>query len=118
MEKLGLDLDDGSSPGDQRQANPQVTIIKIHLHESMCLKQIITFAGGEEIIHSKMHPVIGACLPVQRRKLQAPELPKDEAGCAAHENVQEKDQRRLSYMQAIDRSVLLPRKALPGEHLK
>jgi hypothetical protein len=24
MEKLGLDLDDGSSPADQKQANPQV----------------------------------------------------------------------------------------------
>lgn len=24
MEKLGLDLDDGSSPADQKQSNPQV----------------------------------------------------------------------------------------------
>lgn len=28
MEKLGLDLDDGSSPSDQKQANPQVCIIQ------------------------------------------------------------------------------------------
>lgn len=26
MEKLGLDLDDGSSPADAKQANPQVKI--------------------------------------------------------------------------------------------
>lgn len=25
MEKLGLDLDDGSTPADQKQANPQVS---------------------------------------------------------------------------------------------
>lgn len=28
MEKLGLDLDDGSSPSDQKQANPQVCVIQ------------------------------------------------------------------------------------------
>lgn len=27
MEKLGLDIDDGSSPADQKQANPQVSIL-------------------------------------------------------------------------------------------
>ena len=30
MEKLGLDLDDGSSPADQKQANPQVYFIIHH----------------------------------------------------------------------------------------
>jgi hypothetical protein len=32
MEKLGLDLDDGSSPSDQKQANPQVRVISLHCY--------------------------------------------------------------------------------------
>jgi hypothetical protein len=29
MEKLGLDLDDGSSPSDQKQANPQARTFSV-----------------------------------------------------------------------------------------
>lgn len=74
----------------------------------------MSFAGGKKVINSEMHPVLGACLPVQRCKLQASELPEDEEGGAAYQDVQAKDQRWLSYMQATDCSLLLSRKALPG----
>jgi hypothetical protein len=107
MEKLGLDLDDGSSPGDQRQANPQVLIDFRFVGGRINKKKSV--AGGKEVVHTEMHPVTGARLPVQRRQLQASQLPEDEAGGAAHQDVQAKDQRWLSYMQATDRSLLLSR---------
>jgi len=64
-----------------------------------------------------MHSVAGARLPVQRRQLSLAELPEDEASDDAHEELQEKDERRLSYVQAADRTVLLPRETLPGDQV-
>jgi hypothetical protein len=107
MEKLGLDLDDGSSPGDQRQANPQVFTFALCIWEYELT--ILCVAGGEKIVHTEMYSVVGARLSVQRCQLQASQLPKDEAGGATHQDVQAEDQRWLSYMQATDCSLLLPR---------
>jgi hypothetical protein len=70
---------------------------------------IFSVAGGEKIVHSEMYSVVGARLSVQRCQLQASQLPEDEAGGATHQDVQAEDQRWLSYMQATDCSLLLPR---------
>jgi len=54
--------------------------------------------GGEEIIDTEMHSIIGACLPVQRRQLSSTELSKDEASSDAYKELQKKDKWWLSYM--------------------
>lgn len=71
MEKLGFDLDDGSSPADAKQTNPQVIYGLPLLYSIMKQKMFIhcfffIFTGSSEIIDTKMHSVIGAWLPVQR----------------------------------------------------
>lgn len=68
--------------------------------------------GGQEVIDTKMHSIVGACLPVQRRQLSFTKLPEDEAGSDAYEELQEKDKWWLSYMQTTDCVVLLSRETL------
>lgn len=107
MEKLGFDLDDGSSPADAKQTNPQVTyqfILKIfefcNYNKPLMRSYLLRFsnAGGQEVIDTEMHSVIGACLPVQRCQLSPTKLSEDEASGDAYEKLQEKDEWWLSYM--------------------
>lgn len=60
-----------------------------------------------------MHTVLGARVSVSRRKLSVTELPKDEEGRDAYENLQEKDKRCLSNLQTAYRALLLSRETLP-----
>lgn len=57
MEKLGLDLDDGSSPGDQRQANPQVFTFAlwIGVWANFCLLQEARKLSIQRCIQSLVH---------------------------------------------------------------
>lgn len=71
-------------------------------------------AGGAQAVHPALHPVSGARVPVPRRQLQAAVLPEDEAGRHPHQDLQAKDEGRLSDLQATDSAVLLPRQALHG----
>lgn len=64
-----------------------------------------------------MHPVSGACLSMPRRQLPLTVLPEDEAGRHTHEDLSPQDQGRLSYLQAADRVMLLPCKALPRDEM-
>nr|CAD7196388.1 unnamed protein product [Timema douglasi] len=148
MEKLGLDLDDGSSPSDQKQANPQLngracsqlarffskligfgpnqsSVSSLHLCSGPRAHHFVVrsgfsrigqagLMGSKKIVHPKMHPVPGSCMPVPRRELSAPKLSKDEEGGAAHQNLQEENQRGLSHLQAAHCFVLLSCKTLPG----
>lgn len=59
-----------------------------------------------------MHPVARACMPVSRCELPFAVLSENETCRFAHEDLQTKDERRLSNLQAAHCVVLLPREAL------
>lgn len=73
--------------------------------------------GGAQTVHSALHPVAGARVPVPRRQLPSAFVPEDEACGTTHQDLQTQDQGRLPHLQAADRTVLLPRKALPGDEV-
>lgn len=64
-----------------------------------------------------MYPISGARVSMQRRKLQITKLSKDETRCHPYESMQEKNERWLSYLQAIDSALLLSRKTLPRNEM-
>jgi len=74
------------------------------------------FAGGEKAVHPEVRQIVSARLPVQRRKLPTAELPEDEEGRAAHENVQTEKEWSLPDLQATHCSLLLSRQILYGEY--
>lgn len=122
MEKLGFDLDDGSSPADAKQTNLQV-IYSLPSWLFCCKAQkIVTLThnffyhtGSSEIVDTEVHSVAGTWLPVQRRQLSSAELSEDEESGNAHEELQEKDERWMPDMQAIISALLLPRETLPRD---
>jgi hypothetical protein len=73
--------------------------------------------GGQEVIDTKMHSIIGACLPMQRCQLSPTKLSEDEASGNAYEELQEKDEWWLSYMQTTNCVVLLSRETLPRDQV-
>lgn len=95
MEKLGFDLDDGSSPADAKQTNPQVTFrfrIILLLQLKWTCNAHILFSrfrdiGSSKTFDTEMHPIVGACLPMQRRQLPSTKLSEDEESCDAHEKL-------------------------------
>lgn len=88
----------------------QSTSIHSRFMRGLTNNNVSCIAGGENIVFTEMHSVVVARQSVQRHQLQASELPEDEVGVATLQGVQ----RRLSFMQATDQSLLLPRKAVPG----
>jgi hypothetical protein len=73
------------------------------------------FVGGEKALNTTVYPVTGACLPVSRCQLQVTQLSEDEASGAAYQDLQEKDQWWLSYMQTVDCIMLLSCQTLSGK---
>lgn len=73
---------------------------------------------SSKTIHSKVHSVSRACLPVSRCKLSSTFLSENETCGATHEKLQEKNTWWLSNLQATDCLMLLSRETLSrGEML-
>ena len=67
---------------------------------------------GKKTIHTAMHSVIGACLPMSRCKLSSTVMSEDETCRDTHEKLQEKNPWWMSDMQAAYCSLLLSCEAL------
>lgn len=84
MEKLGFDLDDGSSPADAKQTNPQVisstslfykyVTICNNKYDNIHIFSLFHNSGSPETVDTEVHSIIGARLPVQRCQLPSAEL--------------------------------------------
>jgi hypothetical protein len=74
-------------------------------------------ARSQEVVDPAVHPLSGARVSMSRRELSPDQLSEDEEGGDAHQNVQAKDERRLSDMQTVDSVVLLPRETLPRDQV-
>lgn len=86
MEKLGFDLDDGTSPSEQNKTNPQeARKLSIQVINSGCFF-FISYANLT-LISPALYSIVGACVPMSRRKLSITELCKDEACRNAYESV-------------------------------
>lgn len=72
---------------------------------------------SSEAVNTAVHSIVGSRLSMPRCKLSSSFLSEDEACRDAHEELQEKNSRRLSYLQAAYRSLLLSCKALQRKQM-
>lgn len=123
MDKLGLDLDDGTV--QPTQANPQVIYAIIFL-TIFFLSVIVTrkktvyifflsLTGSEKVIHTEMYTFFGSRVPMSRRELPITKLSAYEARRTAYESLQDEGERQLPHMQAADRFVFLSREILSSK---
>ena len=69
-------------------------------------------ARTAKAFHTALHSVARSRVPVSQHELPIAELSQDETRRSSHEVVHAKDERRLSHLSAVDRSVLLSRETL------
>lgn len=91
-----------------------IHIIYRKIVRSFITKKNFFSTGGTQIFDTEVHCVTGARLPVQGRQLSTSQLSTYETSGGSHKNVQKKNERWLSDLQAACGPVLSPREALSG----